>query len=105
MKEYSKRVVEEVEKIIQENSGNLVLIKETGKDGEGLIFKYSVTHKFRQSFFMFDDYDIVELLIEQLLAQNVEIFEDFAHLQRTYSKQVPKPMFWPEDRAWPPEKQ
>ncbi|MBO9203264.1 MULTISPECIES: hypothetical protein [Niastella] len=101
MKSYSESVIKEVEEIIRENQGNLVLVKEKFRgDNES---SYTVTNKFRQSAFLIDDDDVVELLISRLLEQNVEIFDGFDQLEKKYTQVVPKPLFWPDDWPWPPE--
>ena len=63
---------------------------------------YYITDKLSHSFFMIDDEQVEELLRIKLLSQQVEVFDDIDHLQRVSPKNPPKPLFWPDDKPWPP---
>jgi hypothetical protein len=101
MKNYSELVINEVDEILRNNSGSLALVKVKAKEGDET--EYRVVNKLRHSYFLIDDGNVAELLIIKLLSQNVEVFDDFDHLQKKSPKNVPKPLFWPEDKPWPPE--
>src|SRR5262245_28343827 len=104
MKNYSENVILEVKGIMKDNSGNLALVKKDSKGSIELVHRYNIVNKYLHSFFLIDDEDVAECLITMLLDQNVEIFDGFNHLKRMSPKNVPRPVFWPEDKPWPPKK-
>lgn len=98
MKVYDSKIISEVNTIIEGSKGDLVLISEDGVN-------YSIVNKKTHFIMLIDDYDIADLLIQRLKEANVEILISIQELDERYPNVIrEKPMFWPEDKKWPPEK-
>ena len=100
MKAYSAVVIKEVEQILKDSLGNLVLIS---RPKENAVLSYDVVNKVSHSVCLIDDEQVEELLIQKLHDQSREIFDNYEHLNRVYPKNPPKPLFWAKDKLWPPE--
>ena len=95
MKEYSQAVITEVNQVLKENNGDLVLIGDSDS-------YYSVVNRKSHMMMLMDNEAFAELLIRKLLENGVEILSDINVFNQKYPVIIrPKPMFWPEDKVWP----
>ena len=90
----------EVNQYIENHDNKLVLIKRIDDTQDG----YFVTDKQTHHFFLIDDDEFASALIAKLLQQKVEIFDSWQELESKYEKKLERPMFWPENKPWPPVK-
>ena len=100
MKAYPAAVIQEVEQILKDSVGNLVLINRLR---EKAVTSYDVVNKVSHSVCLIDDEQVAGLLIQKLLDQQVEIFDNYEHLNWVCPNNPPKPLFWPKDKLWPPK--
>jgi hypothetical protein len=97
MKANRAAVIKEVEEILKNGLGNLVLIN---RPRENAVLSYDIVNKVSHSVCLIDDEQVEGLLIQKLLDQQVEIFDNYEHLNGAWPKNPLKPLFWPIDKLW-----
>ncbi len=95
------KILEELNQCLTENdNGNdLVLIRNNQNDA----IEYSIVNKRRLSILLIDNVELGKELTEVLLKRDVKIFASLREIQETFQIKREKPLFWPDDKPWPPE--
>ena len=97
MQDRDQSIHDEVQQIMNNHKGNLVLVRNDNKE-----LPYLIMNRVTHFYLVIETDDLYNALLTELQKAGVEIFEDFKQLQDAHPRKSETPLFWPKDKPWPP---